>query len=163
MKLRARHPSAPRALLIAALLAPGMAAAQSCTVSATAVAFGTYNPLSASPAESNGTVTLNCSSVPLSVVTPYTVALSAGNQGSFVPRRMAAGANLLQYQLYTDLARTTPWGDGSAGTSVVNGTIPPLLLSSVSLPHTVYGRVPALQSSAAVGSYSDVITVTVTY
>ena len=149
--------------LAALLLAPLGAAAASCTVSATAVAFGTYNPGSATPADANGTVTLTCAPVLVPLSLPYSIAFSAGSQGAYLPRLMTAGANTLQYQLYANVLRTTPWGNGSVGTSVVAGNIGLMTVLPVSASHTVYGRVPALQSSVAVGSYSDVIMVTVTY
>ena len=71
------------------------------------------------------------------------------------PRKMTSGANILNYNLYTNAARTTVRGDGSGGTSTqaTNGT---------NVTRTVYGRIPALQN-AFVGSYSDAIIVTIVY
>ena len=147
----------------AALLAPLCVAAQSCTVSATATSFGAYNPQAVAPNDANGTVTLSCAPHPVALVVSYTVSLSAGSAGSFAARKMASGGHTLQYQLYTNLARTTPWGDGSAGTSAINGGLTLSLLVPVTVPYTVYGRIPAPQSTVAAGSYSDLITVTVAY
>ncbi|MES2959427.1 MAG: spore coat U domain-containing protein [Pseudomonadota bacterium] len=151
-------------LAVAALLASALdASAASCTVSATAVAFGSYSPLSSTPADANGSVTVSCAPVLVALTLPYTIALSTGSQGSFLPRQMSAGSQHLQYQLYTDLLRTTVWGNGNSGTALMNGNLGLLLVFPASAMHTVYGRIPSLQSSAAAGAYSDVITVTVTY
>lgn len=150
-------------LLAAAPAAPLQAAAQSCTAAATTTNFGSYNPQSASALDANGTITLSCVAHPVALVLGYTIALSTGGAGNYSPRRMSAGANTLNYQLYTDLLRTTPWGDGSGGSSAVSGGLTLSLLNAVSVPHTAYGRVPAAQTSAVAGSYSDLITVTVTY
>ncbi len=145
------------------LLASGLAAAQSCTVSATSTAFGTYNPLSATALDANGTVTVSCATFPVALFLNYTVSLSAGQSGTQTSRRMVSGAHQLNYQLYTNLSRTTPWGNGTQGTGTVSGGFLLAVLTTTAMAHTVYGRMPALQSTAAPGSYSDVIIVTVSY
>jgi spore coat protein U-like protein len=71
---------------------------------------------------------------------------------------MTSGANLLNYSLYTNAARTTVWGDGSGGTSTVSNTG-----SGVAQNFTVYARVPLGQTSVATGAYADTVQVTVTY
>lgn len=136
------------------------ARAQSCTVSATSVSFGSYNVFNASPLDATGTITVRCTGL-VGLLVSYNIKLSAGLSGSYAPRKMASGANRLNYNLYTAATRLTVWGDGSAGTSFVSNTIT-LLLLGVTVNHTVYGRVPALQN-VAVGSYSDNITVTLTF
>lgn len=56
----------------------------------------------------------------------------------------------------TNTARTIIWGDGTSGTSIVT-------VNNVrNTTRTVYGRIPALQDVRA-GSYSETLTVTVTY
>ena len=76
---------------------------------------------------------------------------------------MKSGANTLGYNLYTANTYSVVWGDGTGSTSTVTGT---MVLNSPNpsgtSQSTVYGQIPALQD-AAVGSYSDNITVTVTY
>ena len=72
-------------------------------------------------------------------------------------RKMASGAtNTLNYQLYSDAARSTIWGN-TTGTDTVTGVGTGLAQSL-----TVYGSIPAAQASPA-GDYQDVITVTVFY
>jgi len=74
---------------------------------------------------------------------------------------MSNGSSQLAYNLYTDSARTSVWGDGSSGTAKVSdGYL--LGLFTVAKDYPVYGRIPELQN-AAVGSYLDTVVVTVNY
>ena len=88
-----------------------------------------------------------------------TIALNAGigSSGTVATRTMESGANSVNYSLYTSGTYATIWGDGSSGTSTVthNGTG-----STTTL--TIYGRVPS-QTTPAAATYSDTITITVTY
>lgn len=148
--LRRRSDAVCRRLLAAVLftVAP-QAWAVTCTVSSPGVSFGSYNTFSAVNLDITGTVTVTCTSA-----TPATISLSTG-AGTYAARKMTSGARILNYNLYTNAARTTVWGDGTAGTSTgaSNGT---------NVTRTVYGRIPALQN-AFVGSYSDAIIVTIVY
>src|SRR6266851_3813121 len=78
------------------------------------------------------------------------VSLSASGNGAYRPRQMISGANTLNYEVYFDAALTIVWGVGADSHPVAagNGATVPL-----------YGRIFALQD-AAVGTYSDTITVT---
>lgn len=128
-------------------LAVPAAARAACTVDATgAVAFGLYDPLSATPTDSTGTITYTCTTAAL-------VMLSTGGSGTFNPRRMSAGANTLSYNLYADAPRTQIWGDFSAGTTIR------IANAGTGVVLSVYGRVPAAQNVNS-GSYSDTVTVT---
>ena len=151
------------ALGLASLLWASPAAAQSCTASATPVTFGNYNVFSATPTDSTATVTLSCAVNLVSLTLGYTISLSPGGSGSYATRRMSDGASTLNYQLYTSVLRTTVWGDGTGGSSTVAGPLTLSVLSGVSTSTTIYGRVPAGQTSARPGAYSDTITVTITY
>jgi spore coat protein U-like protein len=127
---------------------------------ATGVAFGSYNQLSSSPLDSTGTITVQCSedSGPLAVL-GYTILLSAGQSGSFAPRKMASGANRPGYNLYTDDARLLVWHTCASGTVTVSGAAS-LRLTGKSVDtanFTVYGRVPGGQNVPA-GSCSNTIT-----
>jgi spore coat protein U-like protein len=161
----------PLALLLALLL-PALANAGStgntfqvqatvtsaCTVSGSTLNFGaSIDPLAtATPLDATSTLTVVCTNT-----TPYTVALNAGvNAGgasNFGARKMKSGANVLGYQLYTDTGRSTVWGDGTASssTSASTGTGSTQTL-------TIYGRLPSL-ANVVPGSYTDTVTVTVSY
>lgn len=60
-------------------------------------------------------------------------------------------------QLVVDATLLTIWGDGSAGTGTFKGTG-----TGTEVATPVYGRIPARQN-AHVGTYSDMVTVTVTF
>lgn len=134
----------------------------SCSTTASAVAFGTYNPLSASALTATGNVAVTCSALLAGLNVSYVISLNAGQNGSFSARKMAMGGSLLQYNLYTSSTYATVWGDGTAGTSTVSDAYL-LSLLSVTRNYTVYGRMPVAQNVTPGTTYADTITVTVTY
>lgn len=143
-------------------------AAQDCTVSATPVAFGVYDPVeSTTPLDGVGQITVDCRGN----FVFFQVSLSAGGSGSYAAREMTSGPNTLQYNLYLDAARTIIFGDGSGGSQnnwcvtgfTFNrcvGSNPPGPTRRAVLPF--YGRVPAGQDPA-VGFYSDVVQVEIVF
>lgn len=90
--------------------------------------------------------------------TAWNVGLNNGLNASGAIRRMRQGTsgNYVNYELYRDPGRLNRWGT-TIGTNTVPGTG-----TGLEQTLTVYGRVPATQTVPA-GSYSDVITVTVSY
>lgn len=133
-----------------------------CTASATPVAFGTYNPISGVALNNTGNIAVTCSALLVGLNVSYDIALNAGQNGTFAARAMKNLTSLLQYNLYNTAARTTIWGDGTAGTvKVSDGYL--LNLLSVTRNYTVYGTLPASQNVPPATTYSDLITVTVTY
>lgn len=125
-----------------------------CTVSTTAVAFGSVNTLSGNT-DATGSVSVTCTNG-----SAWSAAANAGSGtgATLASRRMSAGANTLSYTLHTDAARSSVWGDGSAGTATVSNTG-----TGAAQTFTVYGRVPSGQTSVPAGSYSDTVSVTITY
>ena len=71
-------------------------------------------------------------------------------------RKMTSGGNTVNYSLYSDSGRTTVWGN-TVGTNTVAATG-----NGAAQSYTVYGRVTA-QTTPAPATYTDTITVTVTY
>lgn len=134
----------------------------SCTVSTATVNFGTYNPQSATNTTANGTITTSCTAF-LAGLISYTIAISTGGSGTYTNRRMINGATPLLYNLYTSAAFTSIWGNGTGGSVI--GTDSNLPVSSIPIlrSYTVYGRMPALQTSAIAGTYTDTVVATVTY
>ncbi len=132
-----------------------------CSISATAVAFGNYAPLSGSAVTTSGTVSVTCSALIAGLDVSYVVTLNTGNAGSYTPRAMSFSSNQLQYNLFTDALHTIIWGDGSSGTSSVSDSYI-LNLLSTTRNYTVYGQIPASQN-VAVGAYTDSIIATVTF
>jgi spore coat protein U-like protein len=130
-----------------------------CEVAAAPVSFGSYAPFSAQASASTGTVTIRCDLLKMGA---YTIELSSGLSGSLSGRQMSSGQARLSYQLYLNSAHTTVWGDGTNGTSEAAGNG---LSCGVSCDnsYTVYGSIPAQQTTLPTGTYSDSITVTVIY
>jgi spore coat protein U-like protein len=119
------------------------------------LAFGTLNPLANNDVQGN--IAWVCTNGFNTLIK-----LGGGGSGSISARTMKAGALVLPYQLYTDAARTTVFGDGTAG----GGSTVPVsgagYASSANV--TVYGRVAqAAAGAASVGSYSDTVLVTVVF
>ncbi|MBO9689188.1 spore coat protein U domain-containing protein [Roseateles chitosanitabidus] len=136
----------------------------SCSAQTTSLLFANYNPLAYGNTDTTGTVTIKCGGV-AGLLVPYTIALSTGGGSTFAGRRLAYGANVLSYNLYSDSGYTSIWGDGTASTSTASGFV---LLDVISLlgsvTYTVYGRIPGRQVTTIPGGpYVDAVTVTITY
>jgi len=143
----------------------GAASVVSCTISvAGGVAFGVYNPFSATPTYSNGTVSASCTLVSgpattVNLVSSYTT----GASGSYNPRTLVSGAHVLDYNLYYDAGYTEIRGNGTGGSQTGGATFTLTTAAPTqSTSDTMYGRMPAGQN-AKVGTYSDSIMVTITY
>jgi spore coat protein U-like protein len=152
------------ALALSALLAATQSRADSCSVAAVTHAFGAYDTINAKAATSTITITCTHTTNP-AVRFNYSIALSSG-PGTFGARQMTGTGDTLTYNLYTNLAHTTVWGDGSSGTSIVSGSLnvgggPG---GTGSQTQTVFGLIGAPQSVLP-GAYSTAtpITVTITY
>src|SRR5215210_3127793 len=87
-----------------------------CTVSSSAVSFGNVNPISGSNYDAAGSISVTCTS---GTGWTATSGVGAGSGASYAARRMTFGANLLNYNLYTDAGRANVWGDGTGGTSTL--------------------------------------------
>ena len=146
------------AVLGFSFLAPS-AQAFNCDVTATGLAFGPYDFLASFPTDTTGSVSVSCTipaqnpHAPLAV----TISLSPGSSGSFAQRQMQSGGpDLLSYNLYTNPSFSTIWGDGNGPSSSQTAFI----TSDTPFTAVIYGRIPAGQK-VPVGTYSDVITVTI--
>jgi len=140
-------------------------AAADCAISTTGVAFGNYDPLVTTNADATGNLTVVCTHISGGATrVTYTAALSAGGSGNYAQRRMRTGTATLNYNLFDSAARTRIWGNGSAGTALVPGSmlVNPGGNRVVQVTHPIYGRIPASQG-VAIGNYSDSIVVTLTF
>ncbi|PXV54706.1 Spore coat protein U (SCPU) domain-containing protein [Dyella jiangningensis] len=126
-----------------------------CLISATNIDFGQVGLITI-PANSTGTITTTCNKT-----TAYSVSLDAGaGAGSSVSSRKLTrngGNETLAYALYTDAARTRPWGDGSSGTTTVSGTG-----NGAAQTSTIYASLLA-PAAVPAGVYVDTVIATVTY
>jgi spore coat protein U-like protein len=126
--------------------------AATCVVTgATNLNFGTQGVLSANVNQTS-TITVTCTNT-----TPYNIGLNQGLNGSSVTtRQMSSGSAPINYSLFSNAGMTTNWGQ-TVGTDTVAGTG-----NGSGQAYTVYGQIPA-QTTPAPGTYTDTITVTVTY
>lgn len=120
----------------------------------TSVAFGNYDPTSATPTTANGSITVTCT-----LGDVYNIGLNPGTfAGATVTTRRMTGpsAGGLAYSLFRDAGLTLNWGQ-TIGTDTLQQT-------GTDLPQTatVFGQVPALQAVTS-GSYADTVGITVTF
>ena len=112
---------------------------------------------------SNGVLTSNVDatatvSVQCTNSLPFQIGLDAGTGGGTTTTRLMAGGSseTIQYKLYQDANHTINWGNTlNSDTASKTGT-------GASVDYTIYGRVPP-QSTPSASSYTDTVTITVTY
>jgi spore coat protein U-like protein len=142
-------------------LAVSASVADNCLIDANGgLDFSAYDPISANAStalDATGTVSVTCTQGAGATVTLSAGANADTGSTDAVPlRRMAGGADFLEYFLFQEDGRTTVWGN-TAGTGVGHtGTG-----SATNL--TVYGRVTEAQIDANAGNYSDTVVATVTF
>ena len=130
-----------------------------CTISATDLNFGAYDPVVANkttPLDVNTTVTVLCTKGSTGV----TVGLDLGTHSAAGSRFMSNGTDSLHYELYSDSAGGTVWSNAGAG--LVAWPVFGPIGAGAGTPHTVFGRIPAGQD-VSIGSYADVVTATVNF
>lgn len=135
-------------------LAVSATVAKNCSISTTAVAFGSYDPIvtnAATPLDGTGSVVVTCTKGAGSRID-----LGQGSNYS-AARRMAGGTDFLTYELYIDTTRTTVWGSG-AGAGQTIAVAP----NKNPRTFTVYGRVAAGQDVGA-ASYADTVVATINF
>ncbi len=130
--------------------------AATCSVTNDGLNFGEYNPLNLTDTTSTFNVQVSCSGLVGNV--NYDIKLNSGNSGNISLRKLTNGANQLSYNIYTDSAHTTIWGDGFTGNAVTGTATAPADTKN----HTGYAIIPQSQGIAP-GAYTDNITITLTY
>lgn len=125
-----------------------------CAVSAGPLAFGPYSASSGTAVTANSSIQVTCTNG-----LHYTVALDGGTTTQAPAARAMVDSNSdqLGYGLYTSSGYSSVWGDGTAGTVTQAG-----IGNGSAQPMTVFGRIPASQYVAS-GSYTDTVTVSVSY
>lgn len=152
-------------LLATALPATGSAGSNgsvTCSLATTPLLFGEYVPYLGVPSDFTATITVTCTTS--GVATEHwdgTIVLTG--TGRPASRQLKQGSHPLEYRLYLDPARTLAWGDRSGEGTVfpVSGVVGPTVPYRQII--VVYGRIPALQTSATVGRYADQITAVLHY
>jgi len=129
--------------------------AKNCSITTSAVAFGSYDPVvthATSPLDGSGSVVVTCTK---GAGTRIDLGVGANASGS--TRRMAGGGDFLTYELYQNTGRTTVWGSGaSAGQTIAAAP------SRAARTFTVFGRIPAGQDVSA-ASYNDTVVATINF
>jgi spore coat protein U-like protein len=126
--------------------------AQCLIISASTLSFGTQGVLSAN-VDQTSTIVVQCTDT-----TTYDIGLDegAGTGASVATRKLTGSGGTINYRLYSNAGRTTVWGK-TVSTDTVAATG-----NGAAQSYTVYGRIPA-QTTPAPATYSDTITITVTY
>lgn len=125
-----------------------------CNISTTSMSFGSSSALT-SALTATSTISVQCTSGDA-----WELALNGGSTSGSVTARKMTGASYgstVSYQLYTNSARSTIWGDGTSSTSMATGTG-----TGAATTVTVYGTVPA-QATPRPDSYSDTVTATISF
>jgi spore coat protein U-like protein len=134
-----------------------------CTVSASGIAFGNYNPLTPTGDSAAGSWSVTCNAIGSgSATVAGTLTLSTGSSGTYAARTMKSGTQALQYNIYLTPSHTQVIGDGSAGTFALSDSGTVTAGQVYQITGSMYGFMPPSQDVPA-GSYSDSIVVTVTY
>jgi spore coat protein U-like protein len=113
---------------------------------------------------SNGVINANIDNqadlhVQCTNTTPFNIGLDAGANGGTTTTRLMKGGptnETIQYQLFSDTNHGVNWGNTIGSDTVASAG------NGSSQTFTVYGRVPP-QTTPTPGSYSDTVTVSVTY
>jgi spore coat protein U-like protein len=124
-----------------------------CTIGgATTLDFGSPGLLTAN-IEQTSTIQVTCTNT-----TPFNISLDKGVNGASVTSRLmkGSGTETIQYSLYSNAGHTTNWGN-TVDTDTVASTG-----TGSSQSFTVFGRIPP-QTTPSPDTYTDTITVTVTY
>jgi spore coat protein U-like protein len=128
--------------------------AATCSIGGTTTLdFGSPGLLAAN-VDQTSTIQITCSNT-----TPFNIGLDKGANGLSVTSRLMKGGpsnETILYSLFSDSSRITIWGN-TVGVDTVSATG-----TGSSQSFTVYGRI-LLQITPAPGTYTDTVTVTVTY
>ena len=133
----------------------------SCTINPATLIFASTAGTSLITTAVNGssTVSVTCTSG-----SPYSIAMDNGSNASGSQRRMSSGANFLNYNLYVDSAHTLPWSTATSSTTCTT-TGDCYLGTGNGSAQTVniYGVVPTTATAPPSGTYTDTVTMTITF
>jgi spore coat protein U-like protein len=139
-------------------------AAFTCSGSNVSMSLGAYNGFQATDLDSSGVLVVTCRRNGGGSTTTITVGIGpSAVSGSIATRRLrlAAGTDVLGYNLFRDAGRSLVWGQ-TVGVNTVSQNISLSNNASGTLSFTLFGRITALQDVRA-GTYNDTLTMTVTF
>jgi len=144
------------AIISAGIMLQAGIARATCSLGGAAIAFGSYDALNPLPFDTIGSMVFQCNQRDHNVM----ITLGRGTGSAYATRYMVNGSQQLSYNLYRDTGRTIIWGDGSGGSQAYILKNPQPNNRDIIVP--IFGRIPPGQN-AKVGTYTDTITVTLTY
>jgi spore coat protein U-like protein len=121
--------------------------------SASTLSFGGSQGVLSANVDQTSTIVVQCTDT-----TTYDIGLDEGLGvgASVATRKLTGSGGTINYRLYSNAGRSTVWGK-TVSTDTVSATG-----NGAAQSYTVYGRIPA-QTTPAPATYSDTITITVTY
>ena len=143
-----------------ATMAVTTSVSMSCTITARAMTFVSYNPTAAADNDATATITSTCTTGGAAVITMSEGGRAQAGSTATIPlRAMFNGSEGtpedLLYHLYSDSAGGTVWGNTAETGKAITA-------DGTAQAFTAYGRIPKNQTVGA-GSFSDSVTVTLTY
>ena len=128
-----------------------------CVMTVGALTFLSYQTTSTDDNTAQGTITSTCTSGGAAKIT---IGLGDGLHSDSLDaspmRQMKSGSDVLRYDLYSDSGRSTLWGNTADTGLAITGTG-----SSKITP--VYGTIPSGQDVPADSTFTDTVSVTLTY
>lgn len=143
-------------IFMAFAMFPLSALAQSCSFSVSNMNFGLVDTLSGSQTNTTATINMNCSGiVGQRILICGHFAAGTGGASSATARQMLSGANALNYQLYSDSARSVVWGSyaWAYASRPPALALTPNALGSATGTATIYGAVAGGQGTIPPGTY----------
>ena len=130
--------------------------AMSCTISAGAMTFASYDPTADGAVDGTATIQSTCSKGGAAIITMGQGSnANAGSTPAAPGRQMSNGDARLAYGIYSDADRSAAIGDSAETGLAVTGT-------GGAFGTAVYGRIPAGQA-VGVGSFRDQVLIVVTF
>ncbi|PKB14026.1 spore coat protein U-like protein [Novosphingobium kunmingense] len=126
----------------------------SCTVSATPMAFGTLTSIGGTDVDTTANVNLVCT-----IGATYDVSMDLGTHAAAGQRYLQSttdATKTIPYGIFRDAGRLQAWGS-TVGTTSTGTSLAGLTTL------TAFGRIPQSAASVPAGSYTDTVTVTVTF
>jgi spore coat protein U-like protein len=143
-----------------ATMAVTTSVSMSCTITAGAMTFASYDPTDAADNDANATITSTCTAGGAAKITMGQGGRTQSGSTDAIPLRAmfngdeGAPEDLL-YHLYSDSAGGTVWGNTDATGKAITA-------DGTAQDFTAYGRIPKNQTVSS-GSFSDSVLVTLTY
>lgn len=155
----------PATILAATLFcAPAHAAiGVTCTVSAGSLTIN-YDPDATSSTRASANVTFTCSKlIFIAANVAPEIRLSKGSSNGYADRTLKKGNDTLRYNIYTSSSHSLVWGDGTEDTQIVKDSfsVPPSQ-NSITKTYPYYVELQKEQNVRP-GTYTDTITVMVSF